>query len=143
MNYEGLGVLVGRVVGDEETPRAIRGAVGKRIVRAELYDDGDIDELRLWFTDDTAIRIFDDGQSCCEYRYMTTDDDPTAFVGALLENVRVQEGPDVEDERGNAHEVEFLIVDTSLGSFTLETHNEHNGYYGGFLVVARPLVEVV
>jgi hypothetical protein len=39
----------------------------------------------------------------------------------------------------DVHEVQFLIVDTDKGSFTCESHNVHNGYYGGFLVVCRPV----
>jgi hypothetical protein len=36
------------------------------------------------------------------------------------------------------HETQFLIVDTTKGSFTIVNHNEHNGYYGGFGLVAQP-----
>jgi hypothetical protein len=52
--------------------------------------------------------------------------------------MRLQDASERPDEYG-IHEVQFLIVDTDRGSFTCETHNEHNGYYGGFLVVCRPL----
>lgn len=34
------------------------------------------------------------------------------------------------------HEVQFLHVKTSKGSFAVSNHNEHNGYYGGFNVEA-------
>jgi hypothetical protein len=32
------------------------------------------------------------------------------------------------------HEVQFLRVSTDAGTIVCETHNEHNGYYGGFNV---------
>ena len=37
---------------------------------------------------------------------------------------------------GGVHEVQFLNIETSLGIITFETHNEHNGYYGGFYIKA-------
>ena len=41
---------------------------------------------------------------------------------------------DVEEEY-ETHEVQFLEIKTSKGIFTMSTHNEHNGYYGGFAIV--------
>ena len=38
----------------------------------------------------------------------------------------------------DCHEVQFLEVKTSKGSFTMSSHNEHNGYYGGFSIEVRP-----
>jgi hypothetical protein len=38
---------------------------------------------------------------------------------------------DADDGYGN-HDLAFLIVTTSLGSFTVANHSEHNGYYGAF-----------
>jgi hypothetical protein len=32
------------------------------------------------------------------------------------------------------HEVAFLEVTTDRGVFQMKNHNEHNGYYGGFLI---------
>ena len=38
-----------------------------------------------------------------------------------------------EDEY-EVHEVQFLKIRTSNGDITFETHNIHNGYYGGFYI---------
>ncbi len=81
--------------------------------------------------------MFDGGQDCCEHRYMHSDDDIQSFVGGTLIDAEIREVPNREDGYGDVHEVQFLIVTTSKGAFTIETHNEHNGYYGGFWVVAR------
>lgn len=129
MSNLGIGVMIGMLSGNEETVKAYQSAQGKETSSISLVDD----ELRISFTDGTGIVIWDDGQSCCEHRYMTTDDDLRAFVGATLTSIELRDAPSKEDEWGE-HEVQFLLVNTSLGTFTMETHNEHNGYYGGFLV---------
>ena len=108
--------------------------IGKTITELELKDDS----LYFTFADGSKIAMFDNGQSCCEYRYMTTDDDLLYFVGAKLVNVEVLDGPDIDDGH-DCHEMQFLHVTTSEGVFTVETHNEHNGYYGGFALTTKVL----
>ena len=107
-----------------------------RLEKGERTEDG----LIIHFDDGHALRIWDDGQSCCELRYMTTDDDLRPFVGARFLGAEVLPAPNVPDEWGE-HEVAFLVVRTSLGTFTIETHNEHNGYYGGFGVAVEEIGE--
>lgn len=70
---------------------------------------------------------------------MTTDDALEDFVGADFLGAEVREGGETDDDEYGVHEVEFLVVKTSLGDFTVETHNEHNGYYGGFWMEARKI----
>ena len=82
------------------------------------------------------MRLADEGQSCCENRYMSTDDDLSDFIGGTLLDAEIKAAPDETDEWGQVHEVQFLEVRTSKGSFTMASHNEHNGYYGGFYLVA-------
>jgi hypothetical protein len=89
------------------------------------------DSLNLFFEEGIGIRIYDDGQSCCERRYMTTDDDLKYFIGSDLKAVEIGDGPTTKDEDGE-HEIQFLKVITSRGVFTIATHNEHNGYYSVF-----------
>lgn len=64
---------------------------------------------------------------------MHTDDDIQAFIGAKLQDAEVREAPEIEDE-WDVHEVAFLVITTNKGTFTIETHNEHNGYYGDFRI---------
>lgn len=106
--------------------------VGKTI-RSITFDG---DYLRLMFESDRVLTITDHGQSCCENRYMTTDDNLADFVGAGLLNIAIKELPIPLSQYGQdslgEHEVVFLEVVTTKGSFVITNHNEHNGYYGGF-----------
>lgn len=109
--------------------------LGKTISGIELdpdYNDGD-GGLIMSFNDGAKIALYDNGRSCCESRYMITSDDMVPFIGAVFNGIEINDAPPVGDEYGD-HEVQFMVVRTSLGSFTMETHNEHNGYYGGFSV---------
>jgi hypothetical protein len=87
--------------------------------------------LYIDFKEGKKIRIFDDGQSCCESRYMTTDDDLSQLVGKKLIHIASKPAPNEPDEYGE-HEVCFVEVMTNDGFITIANHNEHNGYYGGF-----------
>jgi len=107
---------------------------GKTIIELTMTGDGEgDDELHFVFDDGARMSLLDNEQLCCELRYMTTDDNLKDFVGAKFESAEVRDGP----QYSNSHEIQFLIVHTSKGSFTIETHNEHNGYYGGFDLIAR------
>lgn len=116
--------------------RNCEACFGKVIARMELLALGD-DGLRITFTDKTTLEISDAGQSCCETRYMRTDDDMAMHIGATLTGVQVKEAADVNPCHGDLHEVVFMEVLTSNGHVTFSNHNEHNGYYGGFLLSAK------
>lgn len=87
--------------------------------------------------------IWDSGQSCCEHRYITSDDDLASFTGGTLNGVVLGEyrsvDPDPDEDRWNVedHNASFLRVYTSRGVIVFETHVEHNGYYGRFSVQLR------
>jgi hypothetical protein len=112
--------------------------VGKRIetVRHGKGSGADIDALCVVFEDGSQIRFADEGQDCCEHRYMTCDDDLQSFTGARFVGWEVLDAPNREGD-DDTHEVQFLHVRTDGGAIVCETHNEHNGYYGGFNVVVR------
>lgn len=107
--------------------------VGKVVQSVELGSD---DALHFMFADGSKMKMWDDGQSCCESRYMTCDDDLSYFSGSKLLSVEVKYAQQSEysDYYETIHEVQFLEVMTDRGCFTMATHNEHNGYYGGFCV---------
>lgn len=79
-----------------------------------------------------TLAITDLGQDCSEHRYMMCDDDLAGFIGAKLVAVEVRDAPDQDCGGDEVHEVKFLVVRTDNGAFTVATHNEHNGLYGGF-----------
>lgn len=131
MSQRGMGVMIGMLSGNSDSVEAYNGAIGKEIASVALDDE---ETLRFKFTDGTGLRVADEGQSCCESRYMRTDDDLSHFVGATLTGMEIKDGPEEEGEYGDVHEVQFLEVTTSKGSFQMASHNEHNGYYGGFWI---------
>ncbi len=128
----GVGVMIRMLGGNEDSVNAFVPCVNKTINNLVIEDD----KLRFTFDDGTRLDLVDNGQSCCESRYMQTDDDLGYFVGSRLLGAEVKEAPNVEDEYGD-HEVAFLVVTTSKGSFSVANHNEHNGYYGGFYINAE------
>ena len=132
----GIGVMLGILGGNEETVNTVKNSLNKTIKKVWL--DKETDKLNFKFTDGTGMRLFDDGQSCCEHRYMMTDDDLTEFENSKLLDIELKSAPDQEDEYGT-HEVQFLDVKTDKGVFQMANHNEHNGYYGGFWLVASPI----
>ena len=139
MSQLGLGVMINMLFGDKESFKILKDQIGKKIKALSL----DSDILKFEFEDGDKINISDKGQSCCESRYMTTDDDLSKFIGSKLLNIEireVKENPDnLESRSDEAHEIEFLIIQTSDGSFTVATHNVHNGYYGGFWIICEKI----
>lgn len=131
MSQLGMGVMIRMLGGNKETVEAIRASLGKKIRAAELSGN----TLELTFDDGSVLALADNGQSCCEERYMRTDDDLTKFAGATFDDIELAEAPSLPYEYGS-HDVQFLNVKTSLGVFTMSNHVEHNGYYGGFSIEA-------
>jgi hypothetical protein len=86
-------------------------------------------ELHITCDDGTVVRVVDEEQICCEYRYITCDDDLDCLIGGTLIDIMEKEVDIGEDEY---HEIAFVEIQTTKGCVTIATHNEHNGYYGGF-----------
>ncbi len=100
-----------------------------------VYLDGDW-SLLFDLEDGRTLEFRDNGQSCCEHRYMHCDDDLPSFVGAEILGADLGE-PENLPSTGEEHEMQFLRVMTSRGAIVVSNHNEHNGYYGGFNLEAR------
>jgi len=131
MSQLGVGVMLNNLCSGKGSVEAFVAGLNKKIVALSLRDDA----LHFEFEGGYKMKLFDEGQSCCESRYMRTDDDLSDYVGAVLLGAELRDAPNVEDEYGD-HEVQFLVIRTDKGDFTMSNHNEHNGYYGGFAVVA-------
>lgn len=125
MGQPGIGAMLHILGGGSEQDPA--KYYGREITAAVIAGE----RLTLTFADGSEIQIWDDGQSCCESRYMKTDDAPDLLVGGKLARIEAKEAPDLKDEYGE-HEQVFVEVATDKGFITLVNHNEHNGYYGGF-----------
>lgn len=91
------------------------------------------DTLTIEMEDGTRIELMDVAQSCCEQRYMTCDDDLAYYVGAEYHDWELRDVHDSDDSY-HCHEIQFLVVNTSVGDFRVANHNVHNGYYGGFSI---------
>jgi hypothetical protein len=124
--------MINALGGNRETVEAVQAAMGKTITALSLTDD----QLRFEFEDGSRLRLWDNGQSCCESRYMQTDDDLPYYIGAKFVGAEVRDGGSTESEYGDAHEIQFLVVTTDRGTFSMASHNQHNGYYGGFWITA-------
>lgn len=130
----GIGVMINMLAGNKSTVETIEKALNQKITSIKFADDA----LHFVMESGLKFRLEDDGQSCCEKRYMNCDDALEQFVGATFRSVEIREMPDLSnnEDYGN-HEVQALVVITDRGNITAETHNEHNGYYGGFWIIAR------
>jgi hypothetical protein len=119
----------------QSSVEAFADSKGMEILDISVKDN----TLDIVFCDHT-LRAIDDEQMCCETRYMACDDTLTNFIGAKLLDMVIEDAPRF-DIGYDIHDVQFLHVKTSKGSFTVSNHNEHNGYYGGFslsLSIVKP-----
>lgn len=133
MTQLGLGVMIKSLGGNEKTVKSIQASLGKKITKLYLGE-----ALEMTFEDGSKMFLTDEGQSCCEHRYMSTDDTLSEYEDSTFQDVELKNGPSVDDEEGyGVHDVQFLDIKTSKGIFTISSHNEHNGYYGGFYIEAE------
>jgi len=133
-----MGVLLRLLGPDDGSADAIKGALGKKIIAFELKENN----IKIRLEGIGELVITDEGQSCCETRWISTDDDLGSVVGGnLLEINIVDAGEPTVGKTDDVHEMQFLNVKTSRGVIVFQTHNEHNGYYGGFSIAARLVKE--
>lgn len=125
VNKLGLGAMLWQLSGGSK--KNADDYYGLRIKNATFADD----KLRIDFENGKSVVISDEGQSCCESRYMTTDDKVEDLIGGILLDITLKDAPNIEDEYGGDHEVNFMEVKTDQAIVTFASHNEHNGYYGG------------
>jgi hypothetical protein len=125
MTHLGLGAMLHALAGgSEESPDKYYGLT---IADAKVSDS----ELSITFDNGVSIKIWDDGQSCCEERFITCDDNASQLVGGKLVEISSSESKYQEDDY-ETHETCFVTVKTDQDLITMTTHNIHNGYYGGF-----------
>lgn len=109
----------------------LKDSFNKVIKTIVVYDSSCV----ITFEDDKKIEFFDNNQSCCEHRYMNTDDCTSLHKGARLISASVSDGPSTDN--GNVLDCQFLIITTNKGFLTIANYNEHNGYYGGFDIIIK------
>lgn len=126
MSNPGIGVMLHALSGGSKHDP--KDYVGLNIISAKLDDN----QLKISFNNGKTVRIYDNGQSCCEVRYMRTDDNVEFLVGKTFQGIECKSAEDANSEYSEVHEIVFLEIKTDKGSVTFSNHNEHNGYYGGF-----------
>lgn len=137
MSQLGIGVMINMLSGNEDTVDVIKSSLGKTIKTIDMIAEHD-GTLNITFSDDSTLQLWDGGRSCCESRYMTCEDNLSYFAGAKLTNVNISEAASPAlDDTDEYHEIQFLDITTSTGLIQIATHNEHNGYYGGFYIQAK------
>lgn len=76
-----------------------------------------------------------DTPSCCEDLYFTTDDNLKEMIGAKILGMDLLETITTDGGSNDVHEVAFMHIRTDKGTFTIEAHNESNGFYCGIYPV--------
>ena len=111
-----------------DNPRTI--GAGYPIIRNISIDN----ETLVIETNQGRLMVRDDGQDCCESRYMTCEDRdiwPSLIDGHLI-SIEDKVALYHRDDTSEVHEISFIEFTTDRGIFQILNHNEHNGYYGGF-----------
>ena len=144
----GFGVTLRMLFGSDDEEKDASDYYGKTIESIDLrhYEKNEMfkenpDRIVIEFTDGVKISISDEGQSCCEERFITCDDDLDSFSGGTLIAVEVVGHQEVSSNDLSEYykEICFLKIVTDIGTVTFETHNIHNGYYGGFAITCREI----
>jgi hypothetical protein len=131
MSNLGLGVMIRMLGSNAKSVEAYSNALNKTIREVKL--DGDV--LSFDFTDDTHLYVQDEGQSCCEHRYLNDDGcDFPYYSGAVFLGIDLGENEDITSGDEESHQQQFINVRTDRGVFSLSAHVDHNGYYGGFSI---------
>lgn len=115
------------------------GCFGLRVESAN-FDDSyrGVGGLQFVFENGATLVLSDRGPDCCNSVYMTCSDDLSQIVGDRMVGVTIEDAPDISGGEDAYHEVQFLHVRFASGAVVVcETHNEHNGYYGGFSLVVE------
>lgn len=114
----------------------IEALVGRQVKTATVNAEKD---LVLLDTDKGTLYLTWEG-SCCARCYLANVGGADALQGATIESAEDAEWVDVErpgeDEWGPVIESMGTKIRTSKGYVTFETRVEHNGYYGGRIMVS-------
>lgn len=114
-----------------------------KIISVEEFSENGMEGYKV-STKHISVRVLIDSfQSCCEsWGYISSDDDFTPFIGAILKEVKLTDvalNQQVVDDTGYYDEgggIQFVDFVTSRGTFQLAVYNAHNGYYGHGILVA-------
>ena len=132
-DYRYLSLLSNQLKFSETTLNSYWKALGQTIREISC----DYQTLTMRFENGHGFTITDNGQSCCENRYMVCDDDTRSYAGARLLGMELADGPRVLDEWLDPQEVQFLRIHTSRGTIVVSNYNE--GRYSGFCIELKAI----
>jgi len=121
------------------------GRLGMSQMLSSICGYSDMDGYKVETDKHTFCVLIDNGQSCCEnWGYMTSEDDYKDFIGADLIDVKVIDTTlnqkmltKMDEEYVSNDSIQFVDFITTNGTFQLAVYNEHNGYYGHGILVAK------
>lgn len=91
----GFSVMLGMLTDNSAAVAALKASAGKTIRTVKLSESLHEDGALIIAFDDSALVLWDGGRSCCEHRYMSTDDDLSSFVGATFTDAEIRDGPEL------------------------------------------------
>ena len=106
---------------------------GEVIENITIFTEGNIDILCIKLECGLQVEVCDNGQSCCEHRYMNCDDNLSSLVGEEFRSIKLGESSHTDHDY-DVTDIQFLKFQTNKDSITIANYNEHNGYYGGFSI---------
>jgi hypothetical protein len=107
--------------------------LNKRIKSINLHKKLEENFIEIRLNNNKIFTVKDNRQMCCEERYITTDDDLSYFTSTTIIDIDLSEvNSSNDDDTGHNHDIKFLRISTDKGVIVFESHNKHNGAYGGF-----------
>lgn len=117
--------------------------IGKTIRSVSIQGQGQgpdetvMKDVHIIFDDGMALDLSNAENDCCKTS-ISCDDDLAFYVGSSFQGAEFRPVAPVRMEDDEFfHDVGFLEVSTSAGSFTVASHVLHNGYYGDFDLEAK------
>lgn len=114
----------------------LKASLGKTIYKIKLNNN----VVSLTLDDGSQFEFWDNGQNCCEERYLDTFDDIERIEGQKLVGVQVLNAgtpPEHDKQEVECHEISFLEFKTDKDVISFSSHNLHNGYYGGISLTVK------
>jgi len=112
----------------------IKALVGRFIKSASINQEKD---LIILDTETGKLFLTWEGD-CCAHCFIANVSGAEALIGATILEAENAEWSPVKDDRDNCEVIETMgtKIKTSTGYVTIESRVEHNGYYGGYIMVS-------
>ncbi len=120
------------------TSWVIQTAAIVEVVVENRWRDEETMRLNLGVTNGYTLSLWDAGQSCCETRGISTDDDLNDLIGTRLVSLEVTEVKYKGDRDDcDCEDSAFMKLQSTRSCLTFVNYVHHNGYYGGWDLVVE------